>query len=739
VPGGGPRALGEVVAECESGFESLLPWWGKLIHRLVLLEVAGCGQERDNGIEDPGRTPRAPGLCLYPSVHGEAGLREHGVDGAAVRAGQLGWARESIVVIDEDLGRSGATREGRSGFDRLSEGVAQADAGAIFALEVSRWARSSPDWQQLLALCGVAQTLVVDEQTLYDPEDANDRLLLDLKGTMSEAELHWLRLRLTGARRNKARRGALRLTAPIGYVWGEGGFEKDPDEAVRGAIQSIFDRFAIEPTAWAVVRWCRETGFRIPKRSPVKDEMTELRWQPLGLSHLCSLLHNPTYAGTYAYGRGRTRKVLANGKIRSVRERLSPEEWAVRIDDAHEGYIDWETFMANQKKLQDNLPGCARGGRGAPREGRALLAGLLICGRCGRHMSPTYWGDARGRFSYGCAGERDRGQVTCWSVAGVPIDTAVEELFLETMVPSELELCLALDQEVKNQIRSLEEQWKLRLEKAEYDARRAERRYKAVEPENRVVARTLERDWELCLRELDQVKQNLKRAKQEQGLELGEEEQQRIRELAQDLGKVWRARTTTSADRQAMLRLVIEAIALEPLEVPDRQTRIRVQWQSGAISELRVARPGRHEWHRTPARALHRIRELAVAGQRDGEIARELNQEAILTGAGKRWNADAVKWVRSRHKIPRTAPDLPRKLPLPDRHTDGRYSIGGMMRRFDVSDGTVRRWIKRGLVKASREDYQSHARVYWLELDDETVTRLEKEVQRTKRSPVTVR
>lgn len=654
----------------------------------------------------------------------------------AERAAQLGWEAGSIEVIDEDLGRSGSSREGRRGFDRLSDAVAQGEVGAIFALEVSRLARSSQDWQQLLTLCGVAQALVMDEQTIYDPEDANDRLLLDLKGTMSEAELHWLRLRLTGARNNKARRGALSFTAPTGYVWAGERFEKDPDEAVRRAVQTVFDRFAVEPTAWAVVRWCRRTGFRIPERSRTKDDSREPRWKPLGLSRLCSLLHNPIYAGTYAYGRERTRKVLVKGKIRSLRVKFPPEGWTVRIDGAHPGYIDWETFMANQKRLSDNLPGGERVGPGAPREGRALLAGLLVCGRCGRPMSPRYWGDAQGRFSYSCVGERDRGQVMCWSVVGASIDAAVEELFLQTMVPDELDLCLAIDQEVRHQTDSLEEQWKLRLEKAAYEARRAERRYMAVDPENRVVARTLERDWELCLRELEQVKQDLERAKREQCLELGEEDRRRVRELARDLGKVWRAPTTTPADRQAMLRLVIEAIALEPIEVPERQTRLRVQWRSGAINELRVARLTRHEWRRTPEQARCRIRELASAGERDEAIAQQLNAEGIPTGAGKAWDEVAVKWARRRNKILRTAPDAPRRLPLPDCHEDGRYSIGGAMRRFGVSGNVVRGWIARGLVEATRDDYQCHRAVFWLRLDDQTVARLEEEIRRTN-APVT--
>jgi len=650
----------------------------------------------------------------------------------AEQAAQLGWSTESVIVVDEDLGCSGSTRDGRSGFKRLCEAVAHGEAGAIFALEISRLARSSQDWQQLLTLCAVAGVLVVDEQTVYDPRDGNDKLLLDLKGTMSEAELHWLRLRLTGARRNKASRGELRIAAPAGYVWGGHGFEKDPDEAVRQAIQTVFDRFAIEPAAWAVVRWARATGLRIPARSSPANGPGQPRWQSLGLSRLCAMLHNPTYAGTYAYGRQRTEQILVDGKIRTRQVTLDPEQWAVRIDGAHKGYIDWETFMANKKKLRDNMTRREIGGSGAPREGQAMLAGLLLCGRCGRRMHPAYQNRGRG-FRYQCSGERDKGQVLCWTLAGAFIDEAVEELFLATMVPSELDLCLAIDREVTNQTQSLERQWQLRLEKAEYEARLAERRYMAVDPDNRVVARTLEHDWELCLREVEETRRDLAAAKREQCLELGPQDQRRIRELARDLPQVWRSATTTAADRQAMLRLVIEAIAIEPIEVPSRQTNIRVQWKSGAISELTVSRPGRRDATRTSDQAATRIAELAAAGLRDEQIAEGLNAEGLVTGVGKRWNTVAVRWARGRHRILLTAPDLPRSHPLPDRHPDGRYSIRGAVQRFDVSDGVVRRWIRRGLVEATREDYQQHHQVYWLRIDDQTAERLEEVAERARK------
>lgn len=398
------------------------------------------------------------------------------------RARSLGWSEDTVQVIDEDLGRSAATAGDRSGFLRLAEDVARGEVGAIFAVEVSRLARSSQDWQRLLALCTVAQVVVADEHAIYDPQNADDKLLLDFKGTMSEAELHWLVLRMAGARLRMAKRGALHFPAPTGYVWGEHGFEMDPDEAVCRAIRTIFERFAVEPTAHAVVRWARRAGFTMPTRRSYADGTNELVWNPLGVSRVKDILRSPIYAGAYAYGRRAEKKVLVDGEIRTVRQSKGRADWQVLIQGAHPGYVTWETYLKNVEKLRENA--ARHLSPGAPRNGSALLSGILVCGRCGRRMRTTYQRDER--CTYICNGEQDRGGPTCWLVSGGAIDTAVEELLLRMIVPGELELTLAVEREVEAQAASLNEQWRLRLEKAEYEARRAERRYKAVDPENRI-------------------------------------------------------------------------------------------------------------------------------------------------------------------------------------------------------------------------------------------------------------
>jgi DNA invertase Pin-like site-specific DNA recombinase len=408
--------------------------------------------------------------CVYVRQSTAAQVLEHGESterqyALAERAVALGWNQARVEVIDEDLGRSGATTEGRSGFARLVDGVVRGEVGAILALEVSRLARSSVDWQRLLSLCAVAEVVVGDEHALYDPANQDDKLLLDIKGTMSEAELHWIGLRLHGALQSKARRGALRIGAPTGYVWGGDRFELDPDESVQAAIRVFFERYAVEPSAWAVARWAQGHGVRIPARRNCVGG-TELVWNEATPHRLLELYKNPAYAGVYVYGRRPTRKILVAGEIH--RRRMSgrdPEQWAVHIKEAHVGYITWEQFLKNQEKLKENLsrPTTA----GAARDGGALLSGLVLCGSCGHRVGATYSSD--GLHYYRCYGEPPLRR-SCVTLPGRAIDRAVEQLFLATMVPGELELSLAVEHEVSGQAQSLARQWKLRIERAEYEA-----------------------------------------------------------------------------------------------------------------------------------------------------------------------------------------------------------------------------------------------------------------------------
>jgi hypothetical protein len=339
-------------------------------------------------------------------------------------------------------------------------------------------------------------------------------------------------------------------------------------------------------------------------------------------------------------------------------------------------------------------------------------------------MGVRYDSRSSSRWAYACWGEQSKGAPLCWSIPGPAIDDAVEKLFLDTMVPGELDLGIAVERQVHQQVESLENLWRARVEQTEYEARRAERRYKAVDPDNRVVARTLESDWEQRLRDVEAVQQEYAEARRQARVELTAQDRSHIRQLARDLPAVWSSSSTSMADKKAMLRLVIEAVAANPVEVPKRATRLRVQWSGGVVSELMVARlkPGEYRLH--PPEAVERIRELAAAGVHDDEIAQQLNSAGIPTGGGLAWKGNLAQQARRKHGIERVAPDRQRMPPLPHKHPDGRYSVPGAAAKFDVSHNVIRAWIKKGLVVGTRADFGTHRNVVWLDIDDVTAQRL---------------
>ncbi|PTL78642.1 recombinase family protein, partial [Vitiosangium sp. GDMCC 1.1324] len=445
------------------------------------------------------------------------------------RALELGWPPERIDIIDEDMGQSGSSADRRAGFQRMAEDVAHGRVGVIFSLEVSRLARSSADWHRLLDLCGLADVLLADEQAVYTPRDYNDRLLLGLKGTMSEAELYWMRLRLQGGRLSKARRGALHLTPPVGYEWEEATsrFRFDPDEGVQRAVRLVFERFRLEGSAYAVLRYFMKNGLSLPMREPGTHQ---LRQVPPRYTLLLSMLHNPTYAGAYVFGRNERHMALVDGQVRRQRStRLPREAWKVCLKNHHPAYISWEEYMANQKKLATNHPSYQQPDqRGAAREGSALLQGLVLCGRCGHRMQTSYREPARPYYE--CRRFTDKG--ICWTVSAKGVDEAVARLFLETVQPPEIELGLAITREVERQAQEVERQWRLRLERARYEAQLAERRYKAVDPDNRVVARTLEREWNEKLGEMEALEREHQQVLRHEKVELTSQDRARLLELA---------------------------------------------------------------------------------------------------------------------------------------------------------------------------------------------------------------
>ncbi len=656
---------------------------------------------------------------LQVRVHRESTLRQYDL---RERALSLGWAPDAVDTIDEDLGHSGSSTEGRTGFQRLAHDVAHGRVGAIFALEVSRLARSSADWHRLLDLCRLADVLIVDEQTVYAPRQYDDQLLLGLKGTMAEAELVWLRLRLQGGLLNKARRGELRVQPATGYRWDASTqrLRLDPDEAVRNAIALLFERFRVEGSAQGVCRFFARSGLRIPA---IGLATAETRWVPPRPAYVVTLLHNPVYAGAYVFGRRRVRTELVAGQIRPNHVTYLPQkEWAVFLPGHHPGYITWEEFMANQEKLNQNRSNHRTPEqRGAAREGAALLQGLVLCGRCGQRMRPEYPRRSDGP-RYVCRSPKEQLGIPedCWSLAGLAVDAAVAGLFLEVASPPGIELGLAVARQAEQQAGEVDRQWRLRLDQAVYEAKLAERRYKAIDPDNRVVARTLEREWEEKLRALEEAEAAHRAVRQAEKVELSNADRARILDLACDLPRVWAAETTTPAQRKTLLRTLVREVTLGPVDLPVRATRIQVLWVTGSVSDFLVERPRGGGWNATDDEALAIIRERVLRGEGDEEIATALNAASRGTGTGRPWTAQLVYLLRSKRRI--HAPNwTPSNVSRPDRRADGLWSVNGVMRRFGVSRATVAAWVADGRLVPTEGGGKGITR--WF--DDEAIARME--------------
>jgi DNA invertase Pin-like site-specific DNA recombinase len=642
------------------------------------------------------------------------------------RALELGWPVDRVKVIDDDLGESGAGVERREGFKQLAKDVSEGRVGAIFALEVSRLARSCADWHHLLDLCGVADVVIADEQACYQPSDYNDRLLLGLKGQMSEAELHWMRLRLQGGKLSKARRGELYRPPTPGYVWDRATnrLRLDPDEQVQRAVQLIFERFRIDGSMMGVVRYFVRRGLSMPAYDP---QTGKTRMLMASKNQAQSILKNPTYAGAYVYGRSERRTRLVDGRIEKMAVTLAdPCTWKICLRDHHAAYIEWEEYMANQRKLAENRTNHrAIDRRGAAREGSALLQGLVMCGRCGGRMRVHYQG-RHGQAQYLCPVQvdpRTGNGTNCFNVASALIDEAVVKLFLEAVQPAEIEVGLQVMREVERQSAEVERQWTLRLDRARYEARLAERRYKAVDPDNRVIARTLEKEWNDKLGEVERLEREHGEAQRRDGLAINDSDRARIMELAKDLSRVWNAATTTHAERKNLLRMLIREVSLSPVDVPTKLTKVRVLWQTGAVSEQTVTRLGRSGWDKSSVEVEQAIAELFAAGLGDEEIAAEVKRRGLLHPRRWHWSAYSVQRLRWRQGLRR----IGRKR-IPEQRPDGLFSLRGVATKLGVSRWAVRYWIAEGLLTAVEG---GRGRECWFLLDAPTLERLKPAIAKT--------
>jgi DNA invertase Pin-like site-specific DNA recombinase len=565
------------------------------------------------------------------------------------RALALGWPSDRVIVIDSDLGQSGASAVDRAGFQKLVAEVGMGRGGIVLGLEVSRLARNSADWHRLLEICALTDTLILDQDGLYDPAHFNDRLLLGLKGTMSEAELHTLRARLRGGILNKARRGELHCGLPAGLIYdARGCVVLDPDRQVQETVRLLFQTFARTGTLRAAVKHFRQQGLLFPKRAAAGPHKGQLVWVHLSLGRASTVLHNPFYAGAYAYGRGRYRK-QPDGRYRH--EHLPQDQWQVLIRDAHPGYISWQDYETNLQRLRSSAKALGfERDAGPAREGPALLQGRVVCGLCGSRMHVHYNIRRKGGMitNYVCAGRtRQYGDPLCQSILGTGIDAAVGKLLVEAVTPMALDLALAVQQEIAARLEEADRLRHRQVERAQYEADLARRRYMQVDPANRLVADALEADWNAKLRALAEAQEEYQRRRAEDRLVVDDTERRRILALATDFPAIWHDPNTPQRERKRMLGLLIEDVTL----IKQREITAAVRFRGGASKTLTLPRPLTPQQLRATDEHVRRQIDELLDEYTDAQVARILNEQNLRTGAGGSFDTVSVKWVRYSAKI----------------------------------------------------------------------------------------
>jgi DNA invertase Pin-like site-specific DNA recombinase len=616
------------------------------------------------------------------------------------RAVTLGWSRDQIRVIDVDLGISGSVLGQRDGFESLVTDVALGQIGIVLALEVSRLARDNAAWYRLLDLAGACDTLVADADGVYHPGLFNDRLLLGMKGMLSECELHVLRARLTGGIRNKAARGELRTGLPVGLVWGEadGEIRWHPDEAVTGVIAAVFDQFAVCGSVRATWLWLKDNNLRWPLQ-PVgyrRDRLPEITWVEPTYHAVHTTLTHPCYAGAYVYGRTRLNRYVGDsGQLRARRRSLPQDEWEVLITGHHRGFIDWDTYQANQDRIAVNIrPQRAQPGTGAVREGAALLQGLATCGDCGRKLAVFYRGPAKSVPNYYCQGSAelvDGKGSRHLNVGGQAIDAAVAEAFLQALSPVAVQACLAATEQLEAGYDAALDQHRRQVEQARYAAMKAERRYRTVDPENRLVARGLESEWNTTLQTLANAEAELTRRQQRRPTVLTDTERATILALGADLDQVWAAPTTTDKDRKQLLRTLLEEVHITVRrDDADPHADLLLRFKGDVLTNLTVPLRRPQPSIRTDEDTIALLRRLAVHYP-DAKIAGILNRQGRRTARGLSYTASRVQSLRYHWNIPCHQPT--------DQPPEGEpLNVSAAATQLGIAPSTLLRWLNDGFV-----------------------------------------
>jgi DNA invertase Pin-like site-specific DNA recombinase len=638
--------------------------------------------------------------------HRESTARQYAFADQAVA---FGWPRERVLTIDEDLGKSGRTAEGRSGFQRLITEVTLNHVGMVLGLEMSRLARSSKDWHAFFEMCAIFGTLIADQDGVYEGNDPNDRLLLGLKGIMSEMELHIMRNRLERGRDHKAQRGELFVNVPVGYViLPTGEVDFDPDEQAQEVMRLIFGKFDELGTVYGLFHWLIRNDIKLPIRPLSGAKKGQLDWRRPSICTLANVLAHPIYAGAYSFGRQSAdpKRKLSPTKYRP---RVPMEQWKVLHKGRLPAYITWERYLQNRERIKQNRNrfDC----QGAPRSGVALVSGLLVCGNCGRRMRTLY--HAHGKAQYHCNQRQLTGiEPVCPGLAARVIDGLIAQQVLRTLEPAAVELSMQVNADVEQERKRLEKHWQQRCQRARYDAELAERRYQAVDPENRLVAGTLEKRWEELLAQEKRLQEEYDRFLRQTPVSLSPEERARITALTSDIPTLWNAAGTTNVDRKQIVRCLVERVTVH-VRSDSEFTGVTIHWAGGYESQHEIVRPVRqYEQLRDLEPLLDRAQELRASGQTIRQIAEQLNTEGFHTPTGRgRIKVQTVNKLLQRRGI----------IPNERAHDEllGRHEwwLSDLADELKTTGGKIQEWALRGWVHGRQTPAQG-CWILWADQDE---------------------
>jgi DNA invertase Pin-like site-specific DNA recombinase len=622
--------------------------------------------------------------------HRESRERQYALVNFAVA---LGWPRDRVLIIDDDQGLSGTTADNRSGFRRMLTEVSMEHVGLLIGLDMSRFTRSNKDWHNLLATCSTVGTLLADEDGIYDPRDPNDRLLLGLKGTMSEYETTTMHNRLEKGKLEKAQRGELIPSVPCGYLkLPTGEAVLDPDEQVRSTTQLVFDKFNELGSFGRLYRYLVRNRIHLGGRVQRGPRRGQLEWRPPTRSIVARMLHHPIYAGAYAYGRRRVEhRPMASSDAKAKMREVPMSQWKVLKRDRFPAYITWERYLANQERLLQNRS--RPGSLGAPRAGKALLTGLMVCGGCGRRMHASY--RSKSTAYYVCMRKRLEGS-DCRGLASAAIDDLVTNQVLRALEPAALELSLKAIENVERERQRLHRHWKQRLERASYEVQRAERQYQAVEPENRLVVRSLERHWEEALRAQRDLREEYDRFVNEQPPHLTAEEHRRIMAVSADISALWRSPETTTEDRKQIIRLVTERIVVH-VRSDSHRAEVEIKWRSDLTTRHEIVRTvSRYESLGEYDRMMDRAAQLRREDFTMKQIAAQLTREGYRTPRSQRgYTSTSVRQLLSRRGLTGGA--------IAEEQLErGEWWLPDLARELGIPSERIRAWAMQGEVRARR-------------------------------------